>query len=150
MNIYIQKEDFDISSLIQELKKKSNSVGAIASFVGLMRDINDGKTIQSMTLEHYPEMTKKTLEDICIKAKEKWKIIDLVVAHRYGSININDNIVFVGVASQHRKDAFEACEFIMDFLKTNATFWKKEHHADGKSSWVDSRKSDDDALNRWQ
>ena len=115
-----------------------------------MRDINDGKTIQSMTLEHYPEMTKKTLEDICIKAKEKWTIIDLVVAHRYGPININDNIVFVGVASQHRKDAFEACEFIMDFLKTNATFWKKEHHADGKSSWVDSRKSDDDALNRWQ
>ena len=150
MNIYIQKEDFDISSLIQELKKKSNSVGAIASFVGLMRDINDGKTIQSMTLEHYPEMTQKTLEDICIKAKEKWTIIDLVVAHRYGPININDNIVFVGVASQHRKDAFEACEFIMDFLKTNATFWKKEHHADGKSSWVDSRKSDDDALNRWQ
>ena len=95
-------------------------------------------------------MTKKTLEDICIKAKEKWKIIDLVVAHRYGLININDNIVFVGVASQHRKDAFEACEFIMDFLKTNATFWKKELHADGNSAWVDSRKSDDDALNRWQ
>ena len=150
MNIYIQKEDFDVSFLIKTLKNKSNSVGAIASFIGLMRDINDGKTIQSMTLEHYPEMTKKTLEDICFKAKEKWKIIDLVVAHRYGLININDNIVFVGVASQHRKDAFEACEFIMDFLKTNATFWKKELHADGTSAWVDSRKSDDDALNRWQ
>ena len=114
-----------------------------------MRDANDGHEIHGMTLEHYPGMTEKALEDICARAEARWKILDVVVIHRVGSLKPGDRIVLVGVASAHRGDAFEACEFIMDYLKTRAPFWKREDTPAG-SRWVEARDSDDAAAGRWK
>ena len=147
MIIRIQNEDFDIAAVNRELLAERSDVGAIASFIGLVRDLKDN-TLQQMTLEHYPGMTEKALQGIAAKARERWEIIDLAIIHRVGALRPSDQIVLVSVLSAHRVDAFEACQFIMDYLKTDAPFWKKEVSDQG-SKWVKSRKSDIFALKKW-
>ena len=141
MKISVQQQDFDLGSETRVLSK-DKAVGAIASFVGVVREV-------PMTLEHYPGMTENSLKKIVEEAGERWKVIDCTVIHRYGALQPGDQIVLVAVASAHRGDAFAACEFIMDFLKTQAPFWKKEHHAEG-ARWVEARAADDAAAERWQ
>ncbi|MDH3630718.1 MAG: molybdenum cofactor biosynthesis protein MoaE [Gammaproteobacteria bacterium] len=147
MIIRIQNEDFDIAGVNRELLAGHSDVGAIASFIGLVRDLEDDP-LQHMMLEHYPGMTEKALQGIAEKARERWKIIDLAIIHRVGELRPSDQIVLVSVLSAHRADAFDACEFIMDYLKTDAPFWKKEVSGQG-SKWVKSRKSDIFALKKW-
>jgi molybdopterin synthase catalytic subunit len=124
-------------------------VGAVATFVGTVRDRNDGSDVAAMTLEHYPGMTEKSLEEIIEKAKARWDIFDVLIIHRVGSLNIEDQIVLTAVTSAHRGEAFAACEYVMDYLKTLAPFWKKEDTPEG-ARWVDARLSDDEALKKWQ
>jgi molybdopterin synthase catalytic subunit len=138
MRISVQEEDFDLSSVTAQMRKDPR-VGAIASFVGVVREV-------AMTLEHYPGMTEKALRKIVEEAKGRWQVMDCAVIHRYGALQPTDQIVLVAVASAHRGDAFAACEFIMDYLKTQAPFWKKE---EGKG-WVEARASDDAAVERWR
>ena len=147
--VRIQVEDFDTGRELQALMGGRAAVGAIASFVGLVRDVNDGHSIRGMTLEHYPGMTEKALEAICREAVSRWNLLETLVIHRVGPLAPGDRIVLVGVASAHRGDAFAACEFIMDYLKTQAPFWKKETTSEG-SRWVEARKSDDHAADRWK
>ena len=147
MIIRIQQEDFDVAALNRELLAQRKNVGAIASFIGLVRDLEAG-SLQQMTLEHYPGMTEKALQGIAEKARQRWEIIDLGIIHRVGALAPGDQIVLVSVLSAHRADAFEACEFIMDYLKTDAPFWKKEVSDQG-SKWVESRKSDIFAQKKW-
>ena len=147
--VRVQQEDFDIGRELEALTRGRNDVGGLASFVGLVRDANDGHAIQGMTLEHYPGMTEKALEDICAQAHERWDLIDTVVLHRVGRLEPGDRIVMVGVASAHRGEAFAACEFIMDYLKTQAPFWKREETPAG-ARWVEARASDDSAAGRWK
>lgn len=128
---------------------KKESIGAIVSFVGLVRDINDGDTVNALTLEHYPEMTEKSLQAIELEAKTRWDVIDSLIIHRVGTLKPQDQIVLVAVTSAHRGDAFKACEFIMDYLKTSAPFWKKEATNQGER-WVEAKLSDDAAKARWQ
>lgn len=123
-------------------------IGAIVSFVGQVRDINDGNAIHTLTLEHYPPMTEKALAKIEAEAKSRWDLIDILIIHRIGSLQPQDQIVLVLVASAHRGDAFSACEFIMDYLKTSAPFWKKESTSQGER-WVEAKLSDDAAKERW-
>ncbi len=125
------------------------SAGAIVSFVGLVRDVNDGDTVNTLTLEHYPEMTEKALQAIELEAKTRWDIQQSLIIHRVGTLKPSDQIVLVAVASAHRGDAFHACEFIMDYLKTSAPFWKKEATNQGER-WVEAKLSDDAAKARWQ
>jgi molybdopterin synthase catalytic subunit len=125
------------------------AVGAIASFIGLVRDVNDGSGVAALTLEHYPAMTAKALADIVREAGKRWRIIDTTVIHRIGELKPTDQIVLVMVASAHRGDAFQACEFIMDYLKTQAPFWKKEQTPHGER-WVESRESDVESAARWK
>lgn len=124
-------------------------VGALASFVGLVRDANDGRSVSAMTLEHYPGMTEQALQAICVEAAGRWDILDTLVVHRVGALKPGDRIVLVGVTSAHRGEAFAACEFIMDYLKTRAPFWKKEATPEGEK-WVEARGSDDIAASRWK
>ena len=147
MIIRIQDEDFDIAAVNRELLAGRTDVGAIASFIGLVRDLKDDP-LQQMTLEHYPGMTEKALQNIVSKAQKRWEIVDLAIIHRVGALRPSDQIVLVSVLSAHRADAFDACEFIMDYLKTDAPFWKKEISDQG-SKWVKSRKSDIFALKKW-
>jgi molybdopterin synthase catalytic subunit len=147
--VRVQTEDFDVGRELESLTRGRNDVGGLASFVGLVRDANDGHAIRGMTLEHYPGMTEKALEDICAQAHARWDLIDMVVIHRVGALVPGDRIVLVGVASAHRGEAFHACEFIMDYLKTRAPFWKKEATAEG-TRWVEARASDDAAAQRWK
>jgi molybdopterin synthase catalytic subunit len=147
--VRVQKEDFDVGRELEALTHGRRDVGGLASFVGLVRDANDGQQIHGMTLEHYPGMTEKALEDICAQAQARWDILDTVVVHRVGSLKPGDRIVLVGVASAHRGEAFEACEFIMDYLKTRAPFWKRED-TPGGARWVEARSSDDAAAERWK
>ena len=147
MIIRIQNEDFDIAAVNRELLAGRTDVGAIASFVGLVRDLKDD-SLQQMKLEHYPGMTEKALQNIVSKAQKRWEIVDLAIIHRVGALRPSDQIVLVSVLSAHRADAFDACEFIMDYLKTDAPFWKKEVSVQG-SKWVKSRKSDIFALKKW-
>ena len=137
MKISVQREDFDLSAEVKAISDDPK-VGAVASFIGVVREV-------SMTLEHYPGMTQKALEKIVGDAQSRWQVMDCAVIHRYGELAPGDQIVLVAVASAHRGDAFAACEFIMDYLKTKAPFWKKEA---GKG-WVDARASDDAAADRW-
>jgi molybdopterin synthase catalytic subunit len=146
--VRVQAEDFDVGRELEALTRGRNDVGAVASFVGLVRDANDGHAIRGMTLEHYPGMTEKALEDICAQAHARWDLLATLVIHRVGPLEPGDRIVLVGVASGHRGAAFAACEFIMDYLKTRAPFWKKEDTAQG-SRWVDAREADDAAADRW-
>ena len=147
--VRVQAEDFDVGRELDALTKGRRDVGGLASFVGLVRDANDGHAIRGMTLEHYPGMTEKALEDICAQAHAKWDLIDTLVIHRVGPLVPGDRIVLVGVASAHRGEAFAACEFIMDYLKTRAPFWKREDTAQG-TRWVEARSSDDAAAERWK
>jgi len=147
--VRVQMEDFDTGRELDALTRGRKDVGGLASFVGLVRDANDGHAIQGMTLEHYPGMTEKALEDICAQAHARWDLIDTLVIHRVGALVPGDRIVLVGVASAHRGEAFEACEFIMDYLKTRAPFWKKEDTQSGPR-WVGARASDDTAAERWK
>lgn len=149
MAVRVQEEDFDLGRELVALTAGRVDVGAVASFVGLVRDRNDGQGVSAMTLEHYPGMTQLALEDIVGQAKARWDLLDILVVHRYGQLEPGDKIVLVLVSSAHRGDAFSACEFIMDFLKTSAPFWKKETTPDG-SRWVDAKDSDTDAAQRWQ
>jgi molybdopterin synthase catalytic subunit len=149
MPIRIQEKDFDISAEIAALRKGDARVGAVASFLGTVRDMNDGSQVKEMALEHYPGMTEKALEEIASQAKARWDIYDTLVIHRIGPLLPEDQIVLVVVTSAHRGEAFAACEFIMDYLKTAAPFWKKENTPEG-ARWVDARVSDDIALERWK
>lgn len=146
--ISVQLEDFNQQVEYERLKCQT-SIGAIVTFTGLVRDINQGQIVSDLSLEHYPGMTEKCLVDIVEQAKQRWQIIESTVIHRVGKLAISDQIVFVGIASQHRGDAFAACEFIMDYLKTQAPFWKKETMADGKIKWVDARETDQQSLLKW-
>src|SRR5262245_43636496 len=141
MKVSVQAEDFDLSTETRFLSK-DKTVGAVASFVGVVREV-------PMTLEHYPGMTEGAIRKIVEEAKGRWQVMDCTVIHRYGSLQPGDQIVLVAVASAHRGDAFAACEFIMDYLKTQAPFWKKEHRPEG-AQWVEARSSDDRAAERWQ
>lgn len=149
MSVRVQTEDFDIGVEIAQLRKGNAKIGAIASFIGLVRDMNEGDDVSTMTLEHYPGMTEKALEDIVAQAKSRWELYDALVVHRVGRLLPLDQIVLVVVTSAHRGDAFSACEFLMDYLKTQAPFWKKEDTAKG-ARWVDARESDDAAAARWK
>ncbi|MBK7415596.1 MAG: molybdopterin synthase catalytic subunit MoaE [Dechloromonas sp.] len=149
MTVRIQEADFDLGSELAALRAGDARVGALASFVGLVRDINDGSSVSEMTLEHYPGMTEKALEEIVCEAKSRWEIYDSLVIHRVGPLRPCDQIVLVAVTSAHRGEAFAACEFIMDYLKTRAPFWKREATPEG-ARWVDARDSDDSAATRWQ
>ena len=147
MTVRVQREDFDLSSEILALRQRNN-IGAVASFIGVVRDFNNESQIQEMELEHYPGMTEKTLVAISDEAKSRWDIIDTLIIHRYGVLKPADQIVLVAVTSAHRGEAFRACEFIMDFLKTQAPFWKRELTEKG-SQWVSAKESDDMAAARW-
>lgn len=148
MTVRVQTEDFDIGAEIAKLRRGDAKVGAIASFIGLVRDINEGDAVAEMTLEHYPGMTEKALEEIIAVACQRWDIVEPVVIHRVGTLRPLDQIVLVVVASAHRGEAFAACEFLMDYLKTRAPFWKKEQTSQG-ARWVEARASDEEAAQRW-
>ncbi len=154
--IRIQTDDFDLAQEYQLLRQLSSTVGAVVTFTGLVRDVQDDSegdcaldgAIESLSLEHYPGMTETLLAEIVDQAHERWSLIGSTVIHRVGKLLPTDQIVFVGVASQHRGDAFEAAQFLMDYLKTKATFWKKVSQ-DGEHSWVESKDSDAAAASRW-
>lgn len=148
MKIGVQAEAFDLGAEIDAMRAGRTDIGAIASFVGLARDLNEGSGVAAMTLEHYPGMTEKALGKLVDDACARWTLQDVTVIHRVGRLLPGDPIVLVAVASRHRGEAFAACEFIMDFLKTQAPFWKKEETADGER-WVEARASDDAAAARW-
>jgi molybdopterin synthase catalytic subunit len=148
--VRVQAEDFDVGHEVCQMRLAQSNIGAVVSFVGQVRDMNDGDTIAQLTLEHYPGMTEKALQAIADQAKARWDIVDVLIIHRIGTLNINDQIVFVAVSSAHRGEAFQACEFVMDYLKTEAPFWKKEVLQSGESRWVDARDTDEDAKQRWQ
>ncbi|MBT8530086.1 molybdopterin synthase catalytic subunit MoaE [Polynucleobacter paneuropaeus] len=147
--IRIQEVDFDLSAEIANLRKGDRQVGAVVSFLGTVRDMNEGSEVYSMTLEHYPGMTEKALEAIVAQAKTRWDIRNTLIIHRVGPLKPEDQIVLVAVTSAHRAEAFAACEFMMDYLKTAAPFWKKEETAEG-GRWVDARVADDAAMARWK
>ena len=149
MTVRIQNEDFDVGHEIAQLRRDRPQVGAVASFIGVVRDLNDGERVAEMTLEHYPGMTEKAIAGIIEQAGKRWQIYDALVIHRIGRLMPLDQIVLVVVTSAHRGDAFAACEFIMDYLKTQAPFWKKEKTPDG-ARWVEARASDDKAAERWR
>ena len=148
MPIKIQESDFDVSAEITALRKGDPRVGAVVSFLGTVRDMNDGSQVKGMTLEHYPGMTEKALQEILDQAKARWDIYQTLVIHRVGPLLPEDQIVLVAVTSAHRGEAFAACEFIMDYLKTAAPFWKKEDTHEG-ARWVDARVTDEAAMARW-
>ena len=146
--VNVQTDDFDIAQVIQELRQLTNNIGAIVTFTGLVRELGSDKNITSMTLEHYPGMTETVLNNIANDATERWNLLGTHITHRVGNLKAGDNIVLVATASAHRKDAFEAAQYIMDLLKTDAPFWKKEHTDDG-DYWVESKNADVDAKNNW-
>ncbi len=149
MTVRVQAEDFDAGAEMSRMRSGNPAIGAIASFVGVVRDLNEGAGVAEMTLEHYPGMTEKALEKIVVEAKSRWGILDALVVHRVGTLRPTDQIVLVIVASAHRGEAFQACEFLMDYLKTRAPFWKKEKTPDG-GRWVEARNTDDAAAERWR
>ena len=147
IQIVVQEQPFDQNEVYRWLSEQ-NSVGAIVIFVGKVRDLNLGDEVSSLYLEHYPAMTKKALNEIVTQAKARWDIQRVSVIHRVGLLQTGDEIVLVGVSSAHRGDAYQANEFIMDFLKSRAPFWKKERTNKGER-WIESRDSDQEALERW-
>lgn len=149
MKIQVQTAPFDLAAEVAALYQANPGVGAVASFLGLVRDVNDGDGIHTLTLEHYPGMTEKALAAIVVEALARWDLIDVTVIHRIGELQPTAPIVLVAVASGHRGEAFAACEFIMDYLKTRAPFWKKEATPEGER-WVDARESDEVAADRWR
>ncbi|MFO1199838.1 MAG: molybdopterin synthase catalytic subunit MoaE [Burkholderiaceae bacterium] len=149
MPVRVQPQDFDAGAEIAALRAGDARVGAVAAFVGTVRDVNDGDGVSTLTLEHYPGMTERALEEIVAQARERWDVLECLVVHRVGELRPLDQIVLVVVTSAHRGEAFAACEFVMDYLKTQAPFWKKEATPRGER-WVDARASDDDAAARWE
>ena len=149
MSVSVQTEDFDVGKEYKELSEGNATDGAIVFFVGQVRDFNDNSDVTGLYLEHYPQMTEKSLEDIVAQAKAKWPLGRVRIVHRVGQLAIGDQIVFVGVTSMHRQAAFEAAEFMMDYLKTKAPFWKKETTAEGQR-WVEARMSDHDKAKQWE
>jgi molybdopterin synthase catalytic subunit len=149
MPVRIQTQDFDAGAEIAALRRNRPEVGAIASFIGVCRDANDGTAVTKMTLEHYPGMTERALENIVAEARNRWNVMDALVIHRVGELKPTDQIVLVVVTGAHRGEAFSACEFIMDYLKTRAPFWKKEQTPQG-TRWVEARSADDQAAERWE
>jgi molybdopterin synthase catalytic subunit len=149
VTVSVQEADFDVGAEIAALTAGDARAGAVASFVGLVRDVNDGAGVSEMALEHYPGMTEKALQEIVAEAQTRWDIYAVRVIHRVGRLLPTDRIVFVAVSSAHRGDAFAACEFIMDYLKTRAPFWKREVTPTG-ARWVDARETDDASAVRWE
>jgi len=147
--VKVQQADFDLTAEITQLRQGHKNIGAVVSFVGTVRDINEGDDVSILELEHYPNMTEKALEKIRLEAHQRWSLEASLIIHRIGKLHPTDQIVLVAVASQHRESAFHAAHFIMDFLKTNAPFWKKETLPNGEVRWVDSRVSDAEAKQRW-
>lgn len=147
--VRVQREDFDLSSEVARLRAGRSDVGAVVAFVGTVRDINQGDAVATMELEHYPGMTEKALNAIRDEAHGRWRLENSLIIHRVGPLKPEDQIVLVATASRHRQDAFEAAQFIMDYLKTRAPFWKKETTPEG-SRWVDARDSDRSAAERWE
>ncbi|UBM26159.1 molybdopterin synthase catalytic subunit MoaE [Pseudomonas sp. p1(2021b)] len=148
MGIRVQQQAFDPGVETNAMHAANVGVGAVVAFVGYVRDFNDGQDVAGMFLEHYPGMTEKALAKIVVEAEQRWPLLKVEVLHRIGSLQPGEPIVFVGVASAHRQAAFDACNFIMDYLKTRAPFWKKEDTQDGPR-WVDGKQSDQDAAGRW-
>jgi molybdopterin synthase catalytic subunit len=148
MPVRVQPHDFDAGAEIATLRAGNLNVGAVAAFIGTVRDLNEGAGVSAMTLEHYPGMTERALEDICAQARARWNLLDALVIHRHGPLAPGDQIVLVAVTATHRGEAFAACEFIMDYLKTQAPFWKKERTPHGER-WVEARDTDDAAAARW-
>lgn len=148
MSVQVQTEDFDVGLVLNQLRLAHANAGALVSFIGQVRDINDGDSVNTLTLEHYPGMTENALAEIETQARTRWKLIDTMIIHRVGTLQPLDQIVLVAVLSAHRGEAFKACEFIMDYLKTHAPFWKKEITPTGER-WVDAKSSDDESLNKW-
>jgi molybdopterin synthase catalytic subunit len=146
--VRIQEEDFDLSREVAQLRAGNAKVGAIVTFVGTVRDLNEGAVVAEMELEHYPGMTEQSIQAIIDQARQRWPIYGALVIHRVGPLKPKDQIVLVAVTSPHRGEAFSACEFIIDYLKTEAPFWKKEQTPEG-GRWVDARNSDDQALRKW-
>jgi len=149
MAIRVQVQAFDPGAEVNALHAANLGIGAVVSFVGYVRDFNDGREVAGMFLEHYPGMTEKALGKIVAQAQERWPLLGLEVLHRVGALEPGEPIVFVGVTSAHRQAAFDACNFVMDYLKTQAPFWKKENTADGPR-WVEGRASDQAAAERWK
>lgn len=146
--VRVQQEDFDLSAEVAALRAADPRVGAVVTFVGTVRDMNDGASVAEMELEHYPGMTERALADIVEQAKTRWPLYNALVIHRVGPLQPMEQIVLVAVSSAHRGEAFAACEFIIDYLKTEAPFWKKELTPAG-ARWVDARVTDDVALAKW-
>jgi molybdopterin synthase catalytic subunit len=147
--IRVQEAPFDVGQEYSRLKADQTDIGAVAMFVGSVRDMSDGRIVSSMTLEHYPGMTEKALSDIETEARSRWPIADCLVIHRYGALAAGEDIVLVITTSAHREAAFAACEFLMDWLKTKAPFWKLEEGG-GQVRWVDAKASDDAAAEKWK
>jgi molybdopterin synthase catalytic subunit len=148
MAVRIQTEDFDLGRELERMRAGNLKIGAVASFVGLVRDVNEATEVRTMTLEHYPGMTEKALAQIIDEARARWDICDALIIHRVGELKPGDQIVLAAVAGAHRGEAFAACEFIMDYLKTRAPFWKKEQTPAG-DRWVEARASDEEKASRW-
>ena len=148
MTVRVQTEDFDAGAEISALRRGDAKIGAVAAFIGLVRDVNEGSKVNSMTLEHYPGMTERSLERIVLDAKSRFKVEHVLVVHRVGELLPTDQIVLVVSAGGHLGDVFSACEYIMDYLKTEAPFWKREASMEG-ARWVASRQSDEEAAARW-
>lgn len=146
--VIVQAKDFDLTTEVNLARSKNPQIGAIVSFVGTVRDLQS-ETLKSLTLEHYPEMTEKSLESIVIKARRRWELENITIIHRIGKLLISDQIVLVIVTSKHRQEAFDSCNFIMDYLKTDAPFWKKES-SDKEEKWVDSSSNDKKQKKRWE
>ncbi|AJQ93589.1 molybdopterin synthase catalytic subunit MoaE [Gynuella sunshinyii] len=146
--VLVQVSDFSVDEHYQAMVAQNSSAGAVVFFVGRVRDFNEQQHVTGLYLEHYPGMTEKTLHEIILTARQRWSLEDVRIVHRVGALQVSDQIVFVGVSSAHRQDAFLACEFLMDFLKTKAPFWKKETGADGEQ-WLDARDSDEQSAQRW-
>ncbi|MCO7521559.1 MULTISPECIES: molybdopterin synthase catalytic subunit MoaE [unclassified Pseudomonas] len=149
MSVRVQEAAFDPGLEVNAMHAANVGVGAVASFVGYVRDFNDGLEVAGMFLEHYPGMTEKALHKIVVEAQARWPLLKVEVLHRVGALEPGEPIVFVGVASAHRQAAFDACNFIMDYLKTRAPFWKKENTQQGQR-WVEGKQSDQDAAGRWE
>lgn len=149
MMISVQTEDFDLSEQYKALRESASSDGAIVTFTGLVRDFNEEGSVSNIFIEHYPEMTQKALQEICHTANQRWELGQVTIIHRIGLLAASEQIVFVGVTSTHRHNAFSAAEFIMDYLKVSAPLWKQEGTSN-KMKWVASKSSDDKAIERWQ
>ena len=149
--VIVQTEDFDAAQLTAQLRERTaGTAGALVTFTGYVRDYTEGQPTRSLYLEHYPGMCEREIQELCDTACQRWRVADVVAVHRHGELSNTDQIVFIGVASAHRGDAFRACEFIIDALKTRAPFWKRETLADGQRFWVEQKQDDADKTSSWQ